>query len=318
MVLDGLPRLAGVGRDGETVGMTDLAQQMEVLARRLDALEVENTELRSQLDDAPATAPAESRRFGRRNLLRLGGVAAAVGAGSVLLRPGVAGATTGAMQFGAENDAGATGTGLTSSNATDTLHVANTSGASDSAAITAHIAGASSNSRAIHALNDGLSDAIVGEVTSSDPAASGAGVVGLGTDFGGVVGISSGSGPGVGAIGFGGTGSPIVGWTADTSSTTPTIEAEQDGLGIGVYAHIESATNNLAAVRAKTLGVGAGIDASSSHGTGGKFTGSKAQIQLVPGSGSTHPSTGSKGQFYVDKFGHLWYCYATNVWKKLA
>ena len=299
--------------------MTDLTQQMETLARRLDALEVENSQLREQLDGAPAAGPSESRRFGRRNLLRLGGAAAAVGAGSVLLRPGVAGAANGGnLVMGAENDSGIGSTGLTSSNATDTLHVQNTSGGSGSAAITAHIIETDSNGIALHALNDGLADAIVGEVTSTDPAASGAGVVGLGIDFGGVVGISAGAGPGVGAIGFGGTGSPIVGWTADTSSTAPTIEAEQDGSGIAMYAHIEKSSNALAAVRAKTIGVGAGIDASSSLGTGGKFTGKKAQIQLVPGTGSTHPSTGSKGQFYVDKYGHLWYCYATNLWKKLA
>jgi len=116
---------------------------------------------------------------------------------------------------------------------------------------------------------------------------------------------------------FGGDGPPMFAWTSSASSAAPTIEADNDGNGIGVYAHNNQATNTLAAVRAKTIGLGAGIDASSSLGVGGKFTGKK-QIQLVPGTGSTHPSTGSKGQFYVDKFGHLWYCYATNTWKKLA
>jgi hypothetical protein len=133
-----------------------------------------------------------------------------------------------------------------------------------------------------------------------------------------VVGISAGSGPGVGAIGFGGTGSPIVGWTADTSSAAPTIEAEQDGVGHGVFAHIEKTTNTHAAVRANTIGVGAAVDASSSLGTGGVFRGKKAQIQLVPSTASTHPSTGAKGQLYVDKSARLWYCYATNKWKQIG
>ncbi len=45
------------------------------------------------------------------------------------MRPSIAGATTGAMQFGQDNDAGADATGLTSSNSTDTLHVTNSANA---------------------------------------------------------------------------------------------------------------------------------------------------------------------------------------------
>src|SRR2546423_13555204 len=102
--------------------MRDLSQQLHNMSARLDALERENAELRARLDtDAPRTI---ERRFDRRKLLRLGGTVAGVGAGSVLLHPEVAGAA-GAMNFGAENNAGPDTTGLASTNDTNTLHVVN-------------------------------------------------------------------------------------------------------------------------------------------------------------------------------------------------
>jgi hypothetical protein len=149
------------------------------LARRVDALEVENAELRRRLaaNEELAVAVDAPRRFDRRAMLRFGGAAAAVGAGSVLLRPDAAGATTAAMTFGSENNADATGTGLASSNGTDTLHVTN-SGAG--AVINANLTATNNAHAAIHALNastDPNSSAVYGEMT--DPAATGNGVVGL-------------------------------------------------------------------------------------------------------------------------------------------
>jgi hypothetical protein len=81
--------------------MPDLSAEVQALARRVAALEAENEQLCTEQTPKP-------KRFDRRGLLRLGGVAAAAGAGSVLLRPGTAGATSGAMQFGATNDAALT------------------------------------------------------------------------------------------------------------------------------------------------------------------------------------------------------------------
>src|SRR5262249_31733327 len=103
----------------------DVSQLISDLSARVSALEAENARLRAH--EAPAVPAEDAAGFSRRNALRLGGLAAAGAAGYAFLRPTPAGATTGAMQFGSDNDAGTDGTGLTSSNSTDTLHLGNTS-----------------------------------------------------------------------------------------------------------------------------------------------------------------------------------------------
>jgi hypothetical protein len=285
------------------------------LARRVDALEAENAELRRRLDAnvEPAGAAAAPRRFDRRTMLRFGGAAAAAGAGNVLLRPDAAGATTAAMTFGSENNAGATGTGLTSSNGTDTLHVTNSG---TGAVINANLTATNNAHAAIHALNastDPNSSAVYGEMT--DPAATGNGVVGLAFTGAGVMGSSGGTGPGI--LGIAGDAQAVVAWASDNNSA-PALEAEHDGDGHGVYSHLESDTNASAALRGKTLGTGAGVDASSALGVGGKFSGKKAQLYLVPSTASSHPSTGTPGQLFVDRYKRLWYCKGTSTWIQLA
>jgi hypothetical protein len=37
-------------------------------------------------------------------------------------------------------------------------------------------------------------------------------------------------------------------------------------------------------------------------------TGTVAQIQLVPGTGASHPKGGKAGDLYVDKSARLWFC----------
>jgi hypothetical protein len=64
-------------------------------------------------------------RIPRRSVLRRGATLGAIGAGSVLLRPQPANATTTALELATENDASDGSTGLTSANATDTLHITN-------------------------------------------------------------------------------------------------------------------------------------------------------------------------------------------------
>jgi hypothetical protein len=283
------------------------------LARRVDALEAENAELRRRLEPNDEVAPEAPRRFDPRAMLRLGGAAAAVGAGSVLLRPDAAGATTAAMTFGAENNAGATATGLTSSNGTDALHVTNSG---TGAAINASLTASNNTHAAVHAINastDPNSAAVYGKMT--DPAATGNGVVGLAFTGAGVMGASGSSGPGV--LGIAGDAQAVIAWASDNNSA-PALEAEHDGDGHGVYSHLESDTNASAALRGKTLGTGAGVDASSALGVGGKFSGKKARLYLVPSSASSHPTTGTPGQLFVDKYKRLWYCKGTSRWIQLA
>jgi hypothetical protein len=43
-------------------------------------------------------------------------------------------------------------------------------------------------------------------------------------------------------------------------------------------------------------------------GRGGIFAGQSAQVKLSPGSLSSHPKSGQRGDLYADKVGRLWYC----------
>ena len=258
---------------------------------------------------AVAASPAEGDRgISRATLLRLGGVAAAASVGSVLLRSTPAGATTGAMQSGQQNDAGADSTGLTSSNDTDTLHVSNSASA-----------------------------------PAFQARSGGAAVVAIGASGGGVVGVSRGSGPGLLGQADVATGPAVKAQIDNAAATAVTIEAAQNGTGTGVFSHVDNAANanralhaltegigqavlgqiaNTAnkspAVRGQTTGSGAAIEGASSLGAGGRFAGKTAQIQLIPSSVSSHPSSGTAGQLFVDRSSRLWFCKGGTNWRQLA
>jgi hypothetical protein len=253
---------------------------------------------------AAPPAPEGEQRISRARLLRIGGVAAAAGIGTVVLRPSPAGATIGSMQFGQQSDAGTDSTGLTSTNGTDTLHVSNGAGAP-----------------AVQARSGGA--AIVGS--------------------GGVVGITRGAGPGLLGQADAATGPAVKGRIDNAAATAPTIEAAQNGTGAGVFSHIDSATNanravqaltegvglavlgqvanpgsKSAAVRGQTSGFGAGVEGVSALGAGGRFAGKTAQIQLVPSTASSHPTSGAAGQLFVDRSNRLWFCKGGTNWHQLA
>ncbi len=74
-------------------------------------------------------------------------------------------------------------------------------------------------------------------------------------------------------------------------------------------------------------GTGIGVQATGNTGVkatgsrGGVFFGSAAQVQLSPGSGSTHPRSGKRGDLYADKNGRLWFCKkggTTATWHQIA
>jgi hypothetical protein len=239
--------------------------------------------MQSQSHEENVNTPRSGdRRFGRRDVLRLGSVAAAIGAGTVLLRPQAAGAATGAMQFGQPNDAGNSSTGLTSANANDTLDVTNTDDAPAAA------------------LRSG-----------------GTGLISEGGDAG-VLGVTFGDGAGVLGRADVGTGPAVRGEVAAATATVAAIEAAQNGTGSAVNAHVDNAASNGTAVHARTNGVGTGITASSVHGIGGKFSGQVAPIQLVPSSAGSHPAKGSAGQLFVDHSNRLWFCKGGTSWHQLA
>lgn len=263
-----------------------------------------------QLDDAG------KKRLDRRGLLQFGGAAALAGTAAALLSTKAVGAAsaTGVMHFGATNGAGTANTGLSSSNTESTLTVKNA----------------------------GLGHGVVGD--ASNPNGSGYGVFGTGGKGAGVAGGTRGNGPGVRAYAEPGAGgSALQALTLEGNNSSPTISAHQIGVGHGVYSHIENASNAsralygrtagvghavlgsilnaqsaAAAAKATTQGSGPGLEALSAKGVGATFEGKTAQVQLVPSSDSSHPSSGDPGQLFVDSAKRLWFCRGANNWHQLA
>jgi hypothetical protein len=76
-----------------------------------------------------------------------------------------------------------------------------------------------------------------------------------------------------------------------------------------------------AVIVADNTGAGAGVQATGKSGRGGVFAGSAAQVQLTPGSLSSHPAGGERGDLYADKSGRLWFCTKSGshaTWKQLT
>jgi hypothetical protein len=152
-------------------------------------------------------------------------------------------------------------------------------------------------------------------------AAGGANSVGVTGTNGPGTAIQGISGAGTGVRGSGSTGVAAVGSTVAVNANGPTaVLANGTGAaGQGVTATNNSATN--AAVKAANSGTGNGIHATSSGGRGGVFGGAPAQIQLTPGSRSTHPTSGRRGDLYADKTGRLWFCKKSGThatWHQIA
>jgi hypothetical protein len=62
---------------------------------------------------------------------------------------------------------------------------------------------------------------------------------------------------------------------------------------------------------------GVGVAGVSAAGRGGLFAGKKAQLRLVPSAAASHPSTGAKGDLFVDTSGRLWF-YTGATWKRVS
>jgi hypothetical protein len=334
----------------DTSGMAEWGDQLERLAARVSSLEDEltsleqqNERLRAQLGDEPGDEHGEEPEapvLDRRAILRFGGVAVAAGAGSALLRPQTAEAATANMQYGAENDAGTSGTGLTSSHDTDTLHVTNTS----TGAALRLDATPNEDAFTLDVVSDGGGPAISGEVTNATADPAPPAIVGMGIDGGGVLGITGGGGPAIGGLTTVGQGSSFTGvvFGPDSGAANPfaafvdasesgflsriygatsdarAIQATQEGTESAVYASVTNGSSGTSAIIGRTDGSGAGVDGRSSKGTGGRFSGKTSQITLVPSTASTHPTSGSAGQLFVDRSKRLWFCKGGTNWKQLA
>lgn len=110
------------------------------------------------------------------------------------------------------------------------------------------------------------------------------------------------------------------GTTLQTSGAATAVQGQALGTGYAVLGQISNTASSVAAVRGQTNGHGPGVQGISPV-RGGSFSGNAAQINLVPSSLSTHPTSGAKGDLFVDSSGRLWYCRlggSIATWKQLA
>jgi hypothetical protein len=164
-----------------------------------------------------------------------------------------------------------------------------------------------------------------GQIGLSATLAGGAG--GTGGTTTGVFGFTQdGDGFGVaGSLGDNGSGSGVLGEA--TGSQGDGVRGTANG-GVGVFGISGSAngvrglaSGNAAGVNGDNSGQGPGVHGQSAHGRGGQFVGAIAQIQLVAGTQPTHPTSGTRGDMYVDSTGRLWFCKTSGThatWKQLA
>ena len=179
-----------------------------------------------QTEGETVADPAES--VDRRNMLRLGGMAAAGAAGAALIsavdaKP--AGATSGTMVFGTTMNAGTAETELDSSCPGATLITANTGSGH---AIVGNVSGPSSDKIAVYALTSGTGKAVLGHTTGS-----GVGVLGQVENTGsagtGVQGLTN------------GTGSAVKAQIANAASGAAAIDASTNGSGNAVHGTVTNA-----------------------------------------------------------------------------
>lgn len=159
-----------------------LEQQQAEHRRRIADLEAARATTEVQTPAVVDAAPSDGERWTRRAVL-LGGAGAAAGAVAGVAGAAPAAAGTGAMQYGAANNAGATSTSLVSTHGEYTLFLGN------------NAAG-----RALYAYTAGAIAAVQGQ------SAGGHGVHGLTRDWFGVYGQATGAGTGLVGDGLAGSG----------------------------------------------------------------------------------------------------------------
>jgi hypothetical protein len=108
--------------------------------------------------------------------------------------------------------------------------------------------------------------------------------------------------------GWGGPGNAVNG---PGSTDTGVFGFTASGNGRGVVG-VNGANTPRQLAGAGVLGKGehgvVGVRGMSDTGRGGVFSGGAAQVRLMPGSKSTHPASGNRGDLYADSLGRLWFC----------
>lgn len=89
-----------------------------------------------------------------------------------------------------------------------------------------------------------------------------------------------------------------------TESPEPAIEAAETAVSARTADDLSAVQGPADPARASADPVGA----STEPARGGVFAGTKAQIRLTPSKASTHPTSGRRGDLFVDSAGRLWFC----------
>jgi len=71
-------------------------------------------------------------------------------------------------------------------------------------------------------------------------------------------------------------------------------------------------------VSGTSRGAGAGVRGLSAAGRGAILSGHSAQLQLVPSTGASHPTSGHAGDLFLDAHLRLWMCLGKTSWKQVA
>ncbi len=277
----------------------DSDARVEKLTAMVEQLQAEVAQLRSRRHHpASARTNGTDEPLNRRRMLKGAGLAAAAGAAALVVtgRPTPAGALNPTLTLDQTNNI----------NANTTLNWNGTAGAAR-ALFLVNDTELAANTSTFECAIGGWAGGNAGATTSVgvygySECDGGEGVVGMGVT--GVHGQSY----------FGSAGMHAEGMTGPARG----LIAEAHGTGQALWSRIDNATNTKDSVRAETSGSGSGIYASSVKGMGGKFQGKTAQIQLMPATSSTHPASGSAGQFFVDSTNRLWFCKGGTNWHQLA
>jgi len=325
-----------------TSELAALAARVEELSQACTRLSQENAQLHgvvAKLAAAPAPAPApdagktQTARgpMSRRSLGKALGVAAAGVAGAAALTNATAGsaaaATGDAMLAGHAVNAEAL-TGVEYDGAANPGAIF---GADDAGSLAGAALGAALSGHQAAILGNGTAAVQNGVFGNTAHPQGGDGVVGVNNSAAGGTGVHGiannnraktvavlGENPGGVAVqGEGGTVGVLgSGSKAGVQGTTGPNGVGVLGSGvIGVHGTGKTGLRGDGNV-SNSVGV-AGV-ANSAGGRGGVFAGNAAQLKLDPGSKSTHPASGQRGDLYADSKGRLWFCKGGTSWHQVA
>ena len=283
----------------------EVLAEVRALRARVEALEVDNSRLHERrASTAAPDAVGSDIPVDRRQLLKLAGKTAVVGtglaAGAALLeaKPAAANHLPG---FGHFNDQGAATTSLVSNSTPHALTVENSEGnaifgTSDNLI---GVAGRSNRFRGVQ----GISDTGTGVYASSSRSNA------LTAQISGTNGFNA-----VYAT-CGNAGNAVFG---EASGTGNAVLGINRGAGNCVFGFKPGGVSGDAVVGYGQTASSRGVLGVSTNGRGGAFSGKAAQVQLLASTATTHPSSGARGDLFVDNSGRLWFCKGSTTWRQLA